>query len=148
MNSELQTLIENLALTRDLADEIKCQMNEMIEGVKASRAYKELSTTLAEHSDVRDMLILDIDKAALEAYAADGNKKPHDAVQVKIFTVVNPYDIELAREWCMTNFRPALKLDAKTFEKAVKDKTVPAELATTSDEPRVQIATDLKDYIK
>jgi hypothetical protein len=64
-------------------------------------------------------------------------------VTVKNFTVVNVTDELKSKEWCIAHFTPALKLDAKVFEKAAKDGNIPAELATVSKEYRAQIASKL-----
>ena len=48
-----------------------------------------------------------------------------------------------AREWCFTNFRPALKLDTKTFEEAVTDGQIPNTIAQSDTEARVRIAKQL-----
>lgn len=66
-----------------------------------------------------------------------------DRVSVKMFSIVQISDEQKAKEWCIDHFTPALKLDAKTFEKAAKDGNIPADLATVTKEARAQIATKL-----
>jgi hypothetical protein len=81
-------------------------------------------------------------KQALALWKEDYELPPQLAV--KQFTVVEIPDPSQAREWCFNNFRPALKLDTKVFEKAAKDGSIPAELALVSKEARAQIATVLE----
>jgi hypothetical protein len=104
--------------------------------------------------NVKDLeqLVMDLETTikdqAVETFTQTGNKAPTDGVKIKMYTTVRINDEGRAREWCLHNFTPALKLDVKTIEKAVKDKTVPEDLAETADEPRATIATDLDKYLE
>ena len=128
------------------AAQAKADMSALLESVKESPAYAALFEALkaadTESGELREALKQEFSIR----FGEDGNKKPHPAIQIKEFDVVQILDKERAREWCLANFRPALKLDEKTFEKAAKDGTIPADLAMVSKEPRVQIASDLSDY--
>ena len=83
---------------------------------------------------------------ALELYLANGEKK-HDGYQVKLFSVVAIPDAKRAFEWCLNHFTPALKLDTKVFEKAAKDGSVPDDLASVSEDPKVYIDGDLSRFL-
>ena len=62
---------------------------------------------------------------------------------VELNNVVSEYNEGAAKEWCIANMRPALKLDAKKFEAAVISNDVPADIATANKQPVVKIATKL-----
>ena len=88
-------------------------------------------------------------EAAQAQYDTDMIKKPDvGGYEIKTSSVVAIQDEQAAREWCFTNFRPALKLDVKSFEKAAKDGNIPAELALVYDEPKVFIKSCLDDFLK
>ena len=140
---ELDTLVKQLQLARNRQEVAKAERDALIEQLQTTQEWKE---KYAAHEEVKifvENLEADIKELAKNEYMANGNKKPHDAVQIKLFSVVDILNETAAREWCFLNFRPALSLDVKKFEKAAKDGSIPAELATVSEEPRVQIATKL-----
>jgi hypothetical protein len=140
---EIDQLLEQLAAARYLVEEARAAMKEMVENVQQSDAYlaSESARKLGEDEIAR--ITSEICDLALNSFADTGEKHPHEKVEVKVFKVVSPYDEKKAREWCLTDFRPALKLDKTTFEKAVKDGNIPAELAYFVDDIRVQIASKL-----
>ncbi len=136
-------LFEQLKEAREESAAAREAKRQIIEAAQTSTEYRRADeTTTAADAEI-GRLEEQIRAAALSEYSASGNKKPHANVTVKMFTTVAIPDEAAAREWCFINFRPALKFDAKTFEKAVKDGAVPAVLASTQDEPRAQIATKL-----
>ncbi len=139
----MQELIDKLKAARETAASARERKREIIEAAQATDEYKNADrvTNMADAEIQR--LEETIRNEALTEFAFNGTKKPHEAVTIKMFKTVTVKDEAQAREWCFTNFRPALKLDAKVFESAVKDGNIPAELATVKDEPRAQIATKL-----
>jgi hypothetical protein len=142
----METIHELAQLRKELA-EIKGIMNVTLEEFQARPFWQQLQTSRA---GVEEAIRIAEDKVradALEAYQADPKNKKQPGVQIKLFKVANITDEAKARQWCITNFTPALKLDTKTFEKAVKDGTVPAELATITEEPRAQIDADLSGLL-
>lgn len=140
--------IRALADARREADAAKQSMNALIEQVKQTPEYQRISASREHYDGICETIISEIQTNALEIYTSEQNKKPHPAVQVKVFSVVKIQNDAAAREWCFSNFRPALKLDTKTFEKAARDGNIPADLAVVSDDARVQIATDLSEYLE
>lgn len=138
--------LAELARARAREEEAKLKQDEMIEALKNSAEWLSLQGKRDNAREHKESLEAEIKAEALATFTATGTKK-QEGVTIKEFTVVKISDESQAREWCMTNFRPALKLDTKTFEKAAQDGTVPAELATVTTEPRAQIATDLSKYL-
>jgi len=139
--------ISNLASMRVFAANVKAAKNDFETALLDNAEYKRLVESAKMFADKVAELEVEIKKAAGEVYAVDGNKNPHPAIAIKIFSAVKILDESAAREWCFANFRPALKMDTRIFEKAVKDKSVPIELATVSDDPRAQIASDLGEHL-
>jgi hypothetical protein len=84
--------------------------------------------------------------ATYEAYLATGSKKPHPAVGIRVNTIIN-YNEADARAWAMDNLKTALKLDAAAFDRAARNKLVPADIAQLEEVAQTTIATDLSAYI-
>ena len=147
MNEQLTQLLHDLHSARIGADEANVAMKLLIEQVKLSDVYKDAQEDawqcLADTATLTQL----INQASLAQFAADANKHPHEAVTIMEFNVVTIPDPEEAREWCFDNFRPALALNFKVFEKAVKEGMVDAEIATVTKEARVQIAQDLSKFL-
>jgi len=137
----LDTMLDNLKTLRADTDFYKAEKQKLIENVKGSANYVLADTKQNESEIFAIGLEAEIKKSALAI--PDLCAELPERVKVKMFAVVTPYDKTAAREWCFANFRPALALDEKTFEKAVKDGNIPAELATVIKEARAQIATKL-----
>jgi len=135
--------IQELKKAREEAEALKETAKGILEVVEKSPAYMEASDKARKAADYVLALESQIRHDALASFQLYGNKLVHNKVEIKIFLVVEPYDETVAREWCFTNFRPALKLDTSTFEKAAKDGNIPADLATVIEEPRAQIAKKL-----
>ena len=135
--------IQELKQAREEAEALKASAKAMLEIVEKSPAYIEAADQARKAADYVLDLESHIRHEALATYVDTQEKHPRPEIEIKVFKVVDILNDVAAREWCFLNFRPALKLDTKTFEKAAKDGSIPAELATVSEEPRVQIATKL-----
>lgn len=141
MSEELTTLLDQLKDERAQAAYMRDQKRLMIEEVQNSKPYMFADSCQQKHDENITRLEAKIRQMALDLHGV-GAELP-ERVDVKKFTVVNEYDKTAAREWCFINFRPALILDSKTFDKAVKDGNIPADIATVGNEYRAQIATKL-----
>lgn len=141
LQQKLESDLNELATIREQAENVRKAKREMIENVQQSDEFMELDKS----GNLLDGSLSDLEarirETALTLYE-DSCDLP-SRVAVKLFTVVNVPDELKAKEWCIDHFTPALKLDAKVFEKAAKDGNIPAELATVSKEARAQIATKL-----
>jgi len=107
---------------------------ELAGAKEALAAAKE--NTLAADQGVRT--------SALQVYAETQDKKPHPAVPIKIYTVLQ-YEQQDAIEYAREHLPTALKLNTSTFEKVAK--VVPLDFVTISEEPRATIARDLTAYM-
>ncbi len=144
----MNELITKLAQSRRSLVELVEEKEELLASAIAKiPGYENLLTEITKTKESIESIEKQIRDSAVQDFRVRGNKRPHDAVQIKVFQIVSVVDEPKAREWCFQNFRPALKLDTKTFEKAAKDGSVPSDLVVCEEEPRAQIATDLSKYI-
>jgi len=98
----------------------------------ADKALKEADATFRE--------------GALIAYKMDGEKKT-SAYEIKTVSSVMVPDEGAALRWSLTNFTPALQLNRKIFDGAVKAGAIPAELAGVVEEAKVYIKSDLSGWL-
>jgi hypothetical protein len=82
---------------------------------------------------------------ALAIYYDTANKKPHSAVQVKMFTVLE-YSPDAALNYARLHLPQALKLDKRTFEKVAKAASL--DFVQANKRPKVTIARDLSGYVE
>ena len=91
---------------------------------------------------------------ALNQYAQDGDKHPHPAITIKVYTVVK-YEESSAKAFAVQFMQDALKLNRGAFEKGVKalqgmslgEVTDQLEkIVAIVDDPRATIARDLGGY--
>jgi hypothetical protein len=144
---DVNELIQKLGRQRMSIEEIRTERDDLRSQLNASNLGMLLQSTeaiLKMYQSDADVLESQIRAEALAVYAADGNKKPHAAVSVKEFTVLD-YDPKLALEYCVTHWPAALKLNTTAFEKI--SKIARPEFVTEHVEPRAQIATDLSVYV-
>lgn len=139
--NQLETMLENLRTFREDAEFYKAEKNKILDAVKANENFVLAETKQGEAEMYAAGLEAEIRKTTLALY--DENCELPSRVSVKWFTTVQITDELKAKEWCIAHFTPALKLDAKVFEKAAKDGNIPADLATVAKEARTQIATKL-----
>jgi hypothetical protein len=141
--TELETLISQLALARErtmVTRETVCSMTRQLQESSDFIAVSKIAEEARANEAALDAALREY---ALKQHAVDGNKHPHEKIEIKNFTVVEIPNAEAAREWSFTNFRPALKLDTKVFEKAAKDGSIPVDLARIIEEPRILISSKL-----
>jgi hypothetical protein len=141
--TELETLVSQLALARRISQEASEAVGELTRHLQQSDVFIATAKAAEEARASEAALDAALREYALKQYLTDSNKHPHEKVEIKKFTVVEIPNAEAAREWSFLNFRPALKLDTKVFEKAAKDGSIPTDLVCIIEEPRVQIATKL-----
>ena len=101
-----------------------------------------LGVAKADVADAED----DVRKLSLAAYVEGGksDKKPHPAVQIKTYTVLE-YDEGDALDYCREHLPNALKLDKRAFEKVAK--VAEPEFVAVKDEDRATIARDLSEWL-
>ena len=91
---------------------------------------------LSAETEVRDQ--------ALAAYATTGDKAPHPAVKIKIYTMLD-YEPADALDYAREHLPQALEVIKRTFEKAAK--VLELDFVDFTEEPRATIARDLSEYL-
>jgi len=153
----MQNLIEKLARARQIEmqydDELEA-LESAIEALIKERYDSELrrvrllrETAKADVADVEGA----IRAAALDAFSATGDKRPHPAVGIREMTRLE-YDEGEAIFFCRRAAPNALKLDRRAFEKIAKlgiEAGGPFDLdfVTIRKEPQAAIARDLSAYM-
>lgn len=114
--------------------------------------YQQLLKIQAEKKEIKAKIEMVRDHVKTYAeglYQSEGDKKPADGVEVRIYTKYE-YDPELALDYCKQALPLALKLDTKTFEKYVKgvQEVKPLPFVEVIEDPRVMISSDLTEYLR
>ena len=142
-------LLKSLAKARRLEELTKLAKQDAVAEFEASPFFQALQVNYAEALAKTNELTEQLRSDGMDIYNLDGEKKPsHGGFEIKMSTNVNILDEGKAREWCFQNFRPALKLDPKTFKDAVKDGNIPPELGSVEVEPKVYIKSDLSKFLE
>ncbi len=154
--------IEKISISRqDLKDLAELRKEEALLNKKVSELQEAMNKTpeadaLREAFDARKKIIENISiletfikRSTLEDFVNTKMKPALFGVTVKIFKVIK-YDRGIAEAWAKeTNPEAFFKFDEKGFEKyakAVAD-TVPVPCVTFEEDPRVEIASDLSEYL-
>lgn len=148
MISIFESNVIKLAIASKSASDAKAELDAMRQALEESDEWQRAQKRLDEAKELQDQLAEDIKAGALDEYATTGDKKPHPAVQVKLFSKLQ-YDEQQAYEYCLDSLPQALKLDKRTFEQYAKGvaKVAPVAFVETVFEPRAQIASDLSEYL-
>jgi hypothetical protein len=145
----MKELLTLLAKARQLEELTKLAKKDAVAEFEASPYFQALQVNHAEAVAKTNELTEQLKQDGIAIYDLDGEKKPsHGGFEIKMSTSVSIPDETQAREWCFQNFRPALKLDAKTFKDAVKDGNIPPELGSVEVEPKVYIKSDLSKFLE
>ena len=80
---------------------------------------------------------------AVAQYDGTGDKHPHAAVEIKLFSVYD-YDPFKAKQYAIEHLPTALSLDTRKFQKAAE--VLELDFVKISKEARAQIAADLSDW--
>lgn len=148
MNERLQELIVELAAERAVIEDMSSKMKTILDDTKRTQGFLEAEETCEVAKIMAEKTRVAIEELALEDFAKDQEKHPHEAIDVKMVSKVEIPDLMAVKEWCLRNYTPALKVDVKEIEKAAKRNNVPSNLATVTDEPKIYIASDLSKYDK
>lgn len=148
----LSEALGEVARLRATIDNLAERMSAMLQQVKESVEYRALESTRA---DAASLLSIREDRAkalALAAYAAD-QKKTRPGVTIKTFTDRRLiYDYNTAYKWAAESAKELIVLDTKLFEKhalaVAKTVPVPCVEIVETKEDRVQIASDLSEFLE
>ena len=143
----MENAIVRLAQARKMEAEWQAEVAEADVDLKASAEwqYREqrVQYLKAAQADVADAEA-EARKQALAAYEETGDKAPHPAVKVKMYTALC-YNLDKALDYAREHLPQALKLDKRTFEKAAK--VLELDFVDIVQEPRAILARDLGEYL-
>ena len=143
-------LLKSLAKARRLEELTKLAKQDAVAEFEASPFFQALQVNHAEAVAKTNELTEQLKQDGIDIYNLDGEKKPeHGGYEIKMSTKVTMnFEEPVIREWCFSNYRPALKLDMKLVEKAAKDGTLPVDFSSVSEEPKVYIKSDLSGFLE
>jgi len=141
--AKLDKRVEALTVVRRAIAEQQRVVDEALETLQALPEYRALETAGARLRELRaneDAIQEEVRELALREYQKTGNKRPHSAVQIKVFTVL-AYDNDKALDYCRQHLPGALKLDKRAFEKVAKAANL--EFISVTKVPKATISRGL-----
>ena len=140
---DLNNLVLELAQARAEAAEARARLTALMVSAAIIEAQADEHFAVARVADLEDA----VRKAALEEYAASGNKHPHLAVAVRVNKRLR-YDPATALAYCCEHFDAAVKtvLDARAFEKVAGN--LGLDFVEPVEEPQATISSDLTAYLQ
>ena len=143
---DIQEAIEFLAKARQAEANHKEEVAEIQAELEASALWQvhlKLKDALAGAREDVSFWENRVRVMTLDAFRQNGDKTPHPAVQIKMYTTLT-YDTDDALAYAREHLPGALKLVKGVFEKAAK--AVEPDFVTIGQEPRATIARDLSEY--
>jgi hypothetical protein len=140
---KMDTLLSNLKSFRADAEFYKAEKAKILGAVKSSDNYVLAETKQSESETYATGVESEIKRIALEDYAENKNKHPHDKVDIAIRKKFSIIDSARVLAWVKTNLAAALIFD----EKKVKDyvtKIGAVDGTELTEEPNAQIAANLE----
>ena len=143
----MKDAVEKLARARCIVAEYEATLVEAEEELHATpewaaadQALQDIRQAKVEQANVET----EVRERALGIYEETGDKAPHPAVTIKMYTVLDYEDAD-AFDYAREHLPKALKLDKRTFEKAAK--ILELDFVVIRQEPRATIARDLSGYL-
>jgi hypothetical protein len=142
----MDDLIRILATERKRLAEDNEKVTAAMKMVEATPLWADWKTArgLAEQSRA---VVADLEEQvralAVAHFGDTGDKHPHAAVGIKLFTFYD-YDPISAKRYCVEHLPTALTLDGRKFERAAE--VLDLDFVKIGKEPRAQIASDLTDW--
>jgi hypothetical protein len=139
-------LIITLAQARANHDAAYQVTKALEDAFKVSPEWLEAAKKLEQSAVALNQADADFRQEALAEFGNTG-KKQADAYEVKVTRSVTIPDEGAAVRWSITNFTPALSLNKKVFEAAVKAGSIPGDIAFALDTPKVFVKSDLSEWL-
>lgn len=149
LKAEIEKIVPTLAENKARVADLKQALNNMVEQVKNSPEYQQISALLFELETQTSGDEKILRGLAVDFYQETEDKHPHPAVSIRVNRELK-YSEAQALDWCKTNLPAAVKLDNRSFEKyarSVADTVQPVPCVELVDVPSAAIATDLSMYI-
>ena len=144
--SELAASVNELANARATTYRIKNKIDMAEAALAATQAGKDLEALrmAAKLATVVETRAEKHARATAEsAYKVTGDKKPHPAITLKEYTVLD-YNEAVAFDYAIRHLPGALKFNKTPFEKVAK--VAALDFVTIATEMRPTIASDLSEY--
>lgn len=144
----MNTTMKNYAITRNTIEDVENRLKEMIEAVKQSPEYQEMSQFL----DIKKQELADLETvirlATLDAFRLTGSKKPWEGVGIRETTRF-VYDEKLSTKWALEKAQHCLTIDKKKFEKTISafDANDLPEFIMVYKDAVATISKDLETYL-
>ena len=144
--AELEDLVPELARLKRAESSAKRELGKLEREIAAAFGAKLVSAKarLLMAQTERAEMDAAVRTVALSQFVADGDKKPHPAVTIKINKALlyKPAD---ALDYCREHLPKALKLDKRAFEKAAR--VIEPDFVEIVDDPKPFVARDLEKYL-
>lgn len=135
--------LNKLRMARENYNEHKSIASKALDEFKSSDDVYTWNTEKAKEASAEvEALEAEIRAEAIALYKADGNKKPHDKVNIKIMTVFKIVEPARVLAWVKTNLADALIYDEKKI-KNYATKIGAVDGTELIEEPQAQIASEL-----
>lgn len=144
----IEVWVKKVAHARESVRRIKDGLDIAERELAASELFQNIVTSRENLKAAREeqaSLEAKVREEALEHFGLHGDKKPHPAVAIKQFALLD-YDVEMALDWAVRHKIPqVLRLDRRAFEKLAG--VIEIEGITQFIEPRAMIARDLSKWV-
>jgi hypothetical protein len=151
MNETIVELLSRLSLLRIEVSEVSESVEEKADAYMQTDAYKAYQDELSKSVELGSRIVdleKEIRQRSLDEFNLLLNKHPFTGIEIKMRKKV-AYEDKSALEFCRKQ-NVALKIDKTAFEryaKAVAEAGQPIDFVSITEEPQVQISSDLSDYL-
>jgi len=136
----LAYLRHNMAEQKNMLAGAEAALRSTVQWAEVEHRRERLRATEMEEQGIET----EVRNLALAAYGKTGDKAPHPAVKVKMYTVLDYEDAD-AFDYAREHLPQALTLNKKVFETAAK--SIKLDFVVIQQEPRATIARDLSGYL-
>jgi hypothetical protein len=140
---ELAEARSKLAIIKKSRADLQADIDALIEEKFGSKT-RSLDASIDAAKVEAERLDGQVRTLAVKSFEKDGNQKPHPAVGIGEYTVLE-YDTDKALDYARKHIPNAVKLDKTAFKKAAK--VLGLEFVEVSVEPRAKINRDLTEYL-
>jgi len=143
----MNDLVRQLAKERNAVAKWKARIADTKKRIDASADGKMLMAQyqrLPAAQEAEAGAGIKVRQAAMDAYGATRNKKPHPAAKIGIYQTLS-YNSDTARDYAREHLPNVLNLNRRAFEKVARVLDLP--FVIIRQEPRVTIARDLTAYL-
>jgi len=141
----MNELLHDLYFARLKFQELKLKEKELKAKFENSVEFCDIMRQEVEETGHINSIEKQIEQAGMDKYLVDA-VKTNPGYVVKETKKVVLKNVEYLREWCIHNFRPALKLDEKMVNDAAKTGAIPQDYFELFNIPQLQISSNLSEF--